>query len=133
MDIGRSGCSRCCPREKNERRAGSRSTKARPCARSGNLTGCAPHLFVHPKRGEKALCSESSILPGFSGWAIHDHMAAYYKFTQAKHGACNAHILRELQGLVENGSVWAGEMRAFLLERYGKVLPLPGEAATQAR
>ncbi len=77
------------------------------------------HLFVHQKRGEKALRSESSILPEFTGWAIHDHMAAYYKFTQAKHGACNAHILRELQGLVENGSVWAGAMRAFLLELYG--------------
>ncbi len=95
--------------------------------------GLYTHLFVHQKRGEKALRSESSILPEFTGWAIHDHMAAYYKLTQAKHGACNAHILRELQGLVENGSVWAGEMRAFLLELYGKGLPLQGEEATQAR
>lgn len=34
------------------------------------------HLFVHEKRGEQALRSASSILPEFSGWAIHDHLAA---------------------------------------------------------
>jgi len=91
------------------------------------------HLFVHEKRGEKALRSASSILPHFTGWAIHDHLAAYYKFTQAKHGACNAHILRELQGVLETGSAWAGVMHAFLLELYGQARPLQGEAATRAR
>lgn len=91
------------------------------------------HLFVHEKRGEQALCSESSLLPEFTGWAVHDHMAAYYKFAQAKHVACNAHILRELRGLMENGSAWAGVMHAFLLELYHQAHPLQGEAAQQAR
>ncbi len=91
------------------------------------------HLFVHERRGEEAMRSASSILPAFTGWAIHDHLAAYYKFTEAKHAACNAHILRELQGLIENGSQWAGEMHAFLLELYGQARPLQGKAARQAR
>jgi transposase len=91
------------------------------------------HLFVHEKRGQEALCSESSILPEFTGRAIHDHLAAYYKFTQAKHGACNAHILRELWGLMENGSAWAGVMHAFLLELYRQALPLQGEVARRAQ
>ncbi len=91
------------------------------------------HLFVHEKRGEEALRSESSILPEFTGWAIHDHMAAYYKFTQAKHGACNAHILRELCGLMEDGSAWASAMHAFLLELYRQALPLQGKAARRAQ
>jgi transposase len=91
------------------------------------------HLFVHEKRGEQALRSEASILPEFIGWAIHDHLAAYYKFTQAQHGACDAHILRELQGVLETGSAWAGVMHAFLLELYGQARPLLGETATQAR
>mgnify|MGYP000647073327 CR=1 FL=1 len=90
------------------------------------------HLFVHEKRGEEALRSESSILPAFTGRAIHDHMAAYYKFTQAKHGACNAHILRELCGLMEDGSTWASVMHAFLLKLYRQALPLQEEAARQA-
>ncbi len=90
------------------------------------------HLFVHEKRGEAALRSASSILPEFTGRAIHDHLAAYYKFTQAKHGACNAHILRELCGLRENGSAWASVMHAFLLELYHQTRPLQAEAATRA-
>lgn len=89
------------------------------------------HLFVHEKRGEQALNSEDSVLKDFTGRAIHDHLAAYYKFTQAKHGACNAHILRELQGLIENGSVWADTMHTFLMELYQQPLPLQGQAAEE--
>ncbi len=95
--------------------------------------GLYTHLFVHEKRGEEALRSPSSVLKDFTGRAIHDHLAAYYKFTQAEHGACNAHILRELRGLLEQGSAWAGAMHTFLLELYGQALPVQGEAAIQAR
>lgn len=91
------------------------------------------HLFVHEKRGEKALRSTASLLPKFTGWAIHDHLPAYYKFTQANHGVCDAHILRELQGVLETGSAWAGVMHAFLLELYRQARPLQEEAATRAR
>ncbi len=54
-------------------------------------------LFVHPKRGEEALRSAASVLKDFTGRAIHDHMSAYYKFSQAKHGACNAHTAGTLR------------------------------------
>jgi transposase len=91
------------------------------------------HLFVHEKRGEQALRSDASVLNDFTGRAIHDHLAAYYTFTQAEHGACNAHILRELQGLIEDGSAWAAAMHSFLLELYRQALPLRGEAATRAQ
>lgn len=90
------------------------------------------HLFVHEKRGEEAMRSESSVLKDFTGRAVHDHLAAYYKFNQAAHGACNAHILRELQGLIENGSVWAKAMHTFLLELYQQTLPLQGQATDEA-
>lgn len=91
------------------------------------------HLFVHEKRGEQALRSDASVLNDFTGWAIHDHLAAYYTFTQAEHGACNAHILRELQGLIDNGSAWAGALHSLLLELYRQALPLQGEAAALAQ
>lgn len=90
------------------------------------------YLFVHEKRGEQALRSEASVLKDFTGRAIHDHLAAYYKFTQAEHGACNAHILRELQGLIENSCVWANAMHTCLLELYHQALPLQGQAAETA-
>lgn len=96
-------------------------------------TGQYTLLFVHEKRGAEALRCAASILPEFRGWAIHDYLGAYFQFSQTNHGACHAHTLRELTGLVENGSVWAGEMRAFLLDLYGQALPLQGEAAEAAR
>jgi len=91
------------------------------------------HLFVHPKRGAEALRSYVSVLKDFRGRAIHDHWAAYYQFNEAKHGACLAHILRELRRLMEQGSEWAEAMHTFLLDLYGQALPLRGEAAIAAQ
>ena len=93
------------------------------------------HLFVHAKRGKAALQSDSSVLREFTGYAIHDGWATYVQFTPAKHGLCNAHLLRELQALVEAKSRWAKAMQDFLLELYEE-LPhalLTGEAAKLVR
>lgn len=91
------------------------------------------HLFVHEKRGEQALRSEASVLKDFGGHAIHDCLAAYFKFTQALHGLCNAHVVRELQALMEERSSWAEAMRTFLLDLYSQSRPLQGQAAEDAR
>jgi len=88
------------------------------------------HLYVHPRRGGEALRSAASVLKDFGGRAIHDCLPAYYQFEQAKHGACLAHILRELQGLLEQ---WAEVMHAFLWHLYEQARPLRGEAAAAAR
>lgn len=83
---------------------------------STNLCTC---LFVHDKRGEKALQSDKSILNNFTGWHIHDCWSSYFKFTGAKHGLCGAHILRELEALVETGkSKWAKTFKTFLMHVY---------------
>lgn len=74
------------------------------------------YLFVHAKRGKKALQSEKSVLKDFTGYAIHDCLAAYFSFSDAKHGLCNAHILRELQALIEDKTKWAQAMHELLLE-----------------
>ena len=76
------------------------------------------YLFVHAKRGKEALRDSKSVIKEFHNWAIHDCWASYFDFTQAKHGLCNAHILRELTALQESGSLWAAEMHTFLLELY---------------
>ena len=91
------------------------------------------HLFVHPKRGGEAVRSDASVRKDFGGRAIHDCLPASYQFEQANHGACLAHILRELQGLVEQGSAWAEVMRDFLWHLYEQARPLQGEAAAAAR
>ena len=91
------------------------------------------HLFVHEKRGKAALWSEASVLKDFTGRAIHDCLAAYFEFTQALHGLCDAHIVRELQALIEDHSHWAEVMRSFLLNLYAQSRPLQGQEAEDAR
>lgn len=89
------------------------------------------YLFIHAKRGKKALLSEQSILKDFSVYAIHDSLASYFGFTDAQLGLCNAHILRELQALIDENSQWAKEMYALLLELHAELpnLRLTGDAA----
>jgi len=87
------------------------------------------HLFIHDKRGHEALNSEESILKDYKGWAVHDCWVPYFKFENANHALCGAHLLRELEGLKENGSLWAGQMQEFLLKLY----KTPPAADTQAQ
>lgn len=93
------------------------------------------YLFLHAKRGKKALLSEQSVLKDFRGYAIHDSLAAYFGFSNAQHGLCNAHILRELQALIDENSRWAKDMHAFLLELHDELsgIALTGEAAEIVR
>lgn len=77
------------------------------------------YLFVHKKRGAQAIRSEQSILEDFFGWLIHDCWSTYFNLTKAKHGLCGAHILRELEALIENDqSKWAKVFKAFLFNTY---------------
>ena len=76
------------------------------------------YLFVHANRGKKALLDPVSLLPDYQGWAVHDCWASYFKFDQCSHAVCGAHLLRELQGLIDRGSLWAGQMHGLLLDIY---------------
>jgi transposase len=76
------------------------------------------YLFVHAKRGLKALQSEASLLKDFQNFSLHDCWASYFCFTATTHTLCNAHLVRELQALIEVGSQWATQMQALLLELY---------------
>lgn len=78
------------------------------------------YLFVHPKRGKDALNSSDCLLPQFKNWAIHDCWASYFAFTECSHALCNAHILRELEALIQQGTLWAAQMKQFLLNLYQK-------------
>lgn len=74
------------------------------------------YLFVHEKRGTEALTSEQSVIKDFQKWAVHDCYGSYFKFENCRHAICNAHILRELENLKEQGSKWAVSMKELLLE-----------------
>lgn len=76
------------------------------------------YLFIHPKRGRRALESEHSLLPKLSNWLVHDCWASYFPFEGVKHALCGAHILRELQALTERKSHWAEQMQKLLIDLY---------------
>lgn len=83
------------------------------------------HLFVHPKRGKDALLSAQSIFSACLNWTVHDCWKSYFSVGKGRHALCGAHLLRELAGRMESGSVWARQMHSFLLEAYKASRPGP--------
>jgi transposase len=72
-------------------------------------------LKIHEKRGKDAM-EAAGILPEFTGIAVHDCLKVYWRFI-CDHALCNAHLLRELIGILENTSQeWAGKMIHLLVE-----------------
>lgn len=71
---------------------------------------------VHTKRGKEAM-NEIGVLPRFSGIAVHDGWASYFGYKQSQHILCNAHLLRDLQGIFEQtGETWAENMKKLLCD-----------------
>lgn len=76
---------------------------------------------VDEKRGKEAM-DRAEILPYFQGILIHDHWKPYYKYTDMTHALCNAHHIRELQGIIDHDQkAWAKELMALLQEMNTKV------------
>jgi transposase len=65
---------------------------------------------VHAKRGKVAM-DAAGVLPGFHGVAVHDGWSPYWRYDQASHALCAAHLLRELEAITdEPGQGWAAEL-----------------------
>lgn len=72
------------------------------------------HYHLDERRGNEAM-ERAGILPDFKGTLVHDFWPAYAAYTQAKHGMCCAHLLRELNGVIEREKhAWAVQMKALL-------------------
>lgn len=76
-------------------------------------------LGVHSKRGNQAM-DELCFLPFYKGNVVHDCLAAYFKDHYSfGHAICNAHLLRECQGIAEHdGHEWAQRMKELLQESW---------------
>ena len=74
------------------------------------------HLSIHEKRGTEGIDS-GGVLPEFSGIAVHDCWAPYWKYADIVHALCCAHLLRELVGVEENHpkQKWAAAFKKLLL------------------
>jgi transposase len=81
----------------------------------------ATYYAIHPKRGSDAI-DAVGILAKRTGWSIHDAWLPYLKYPDAKHGLCNAHLVRELVFLIErHGQEWASGFLDLLLDMKQKV------------
>ena len=60
------------------------------------------YQFVHEKRGQAARRDELSVLLHFHGVAVQDCWGSYFGFAAMQHALCNAHIVKELNGIIEN-------------------------------
>jgi transposase len=69
-------------------------------------TKTATYYYVHPRRGRQAM-DAMGVLGAFAGVAVHDGWTSYARYGKL-HGLCNAHHLRELTFLWEEGQQrWA--------------------------
>ncbi len=74
-------------------------------------------LLVHDKRRGTAAIEQIGILSGYKGVAVHDGFSAYDQYAQCRHSLCNAHLLRELNYVIETSkSNWASKMKKLLLD-----------------
>jgi transposase len=83
-------------------------------------TAMLTHLYVSGHRGAKAMGGPDGIIPNFEGWAVHDCYPTYFTYENCRHALCCAHLLRELQAQIEEGSKWAALLMQFLLDLYQK-------------
>lgn len=80
-------------------------------------TGKYVLITVHDKRGIEAM-DAAGVLPRFHGIAVHDGWAPYDTYEQATHARCNAHVLRELQAVLDHhdraggGQTWCWAAQA---------------------
>lgn len=74
-------------------------------------------LLVHDKRRGTPAIEQIGILSGYKGVCVHDGFAAYDQYRHCRHSLCNAHILRELNYVIETSKPdWATEMKQLLLD-----------------
>lgn len=70
---------------------------------------------VHKKRGREG-SEVGGVLDKYTGIAVHDCWIPYFGFDKCKHALCCAHLLRELQALIEQKQNWASDMKELLLD-----------------
>ena len=76
------------------------------------------YLSLQRKRGYAGM-EKAGFLPSYSGIIVHDCWSPYWSVSEVRHGLCCAHLLRELQGVIDYApeqAGWAGGMQMLLLE-----------------
>ncbi len=75
------------------------------------------YLTINQKRGQAGM-EEAGVLPYARGIIVHDCWGSYWKYKDVTHAICCAHLLRELNGVIDNHpeQTWAPRFRKLLLD-----------------
>ncbi|MGH9029860.1 MAG: IS66 family transposase [Acidimicrobiales bacterium] len=74
------------------------------------------YLFCDKTRG-KAAPDAAGVLPGYTGVMMHDRLSMYFRYKEATHAICGAHLIRDLASVAHRPSqLWAKRMRRLLLD-----------------
>lgn len=77
------------------------------------LHSVSDELFTHYRINSKRKDLEP--LSGIAGVIVHDHWKTYYSIANVEHSLCNAHHIRELNGVIENERLsWAKSIKRLL-------------------
>jgi len=80
---------------------------------------CTPLLTffsIQLLRGKEAI-QAIGIIPGFTGWLMHDFLSSYLGFENCLHTFCKSHLMRELVFIFEqHHQSWAKELHDLFLE-----------------
>jgi len=87
-------------------------------------------VTAHRKRGREG-SDAGGVLPRYEGVLVHDCWKPYFGFDKCEHAICCAHLLRELNALIENGQQWASGMKMLLLEMKEVVDRYKGDDKTE--
>lgn len=88
-------------------------------------------LYHLDKRRGVVAMDAMGVLARLSGVVVHDGWSPYRKYTAVAHALCNAHHLRELDGIGEvDQQGWATDMVAFLVDTWHRVLDARATGAT---
>jgi len=88
------------------------------------------YYFHHKSRGIEAM-DAAGVIAEFEGIACHDYWSPYYHYDCA-HLLCNAHHLRDLEGVIQNdGHAWAKSMQEFLRKANSLVKQLKSDGKEQ--
>ena len=74
------------------------------------------YLTISQKRGQIGM-DAADVLPHVRGIIVHDCWGSYWKYQDVTHAICCAHLLRELNGVIENHpeQTWAVRFKKLLL------------------
>lgn len=86
----------------------------------GISTDRLTYYFPHEKRGSQAM-DRMGVIGETEAILVHDHWPAYYRYKNKVHALCNAHHIRELTAVKEEGGKWAEPMIEFLYGLNDKV------------